>query len=77
MYFSFNIVLTILSFVSPYILQNHFVNIQKITDAEAEAPILLLPDAKVNSLEKTLMLGKIESRRKGRVTEDKMVGWHH
>ena len=27
------------------------------------------------SLEKTLMLGKIEGRRK--VTEDKMVGWHH
>ena len=28
-----------------------------------------------NSLEKTLMLGKIEGRR--RMTEDKMVGWYH
>ena len=27
-----------------------------------------------NTLEKTLMLGKIEGRR---VTEDEMVGWHH
>ena len=34
------------------------------TDADVEAPILWLPDAK-NSLEKTLMLGKIEGRRKG------------
>jgi len=28
-------------------------------------------------LEKTLMLGKIEGRRRRRVTEDEMVGWHH
>ena len=33
------------------------------TDAEAEAPILWPPDA--TSLEKTLMLGKTESRRRG------------
>ena len=32
------------------------------TDAEAETPILRPPD---DSLEKTLMLGKIEGRRKG------------
>ena len=30
-----------------------------------------------DSLEKTLMLGKIEARRKKGMTEDKMVGWHH
>ena len=30
---------------------------------------------KTNSLEKTLMLGKIEGGR--RMTEDEMVGWHH
>ena len=30
------------------------------------SPILWIPDVKVNSLEKTLMLGKIESRRRGR-----------
>ena len=35
------------------------------TDAEAETPILCLPDTKNNSLEKTLMLGKIEGRRRG------------
>ena len=34
------------------------------TDAEAETPILWPPDAKDDSLEKTLMLGKIEDRRK-------------
>ena len=33
------------------------------TDAEAEAPILWPPDVK-NSLEKTLMLGKTEGRRR-------------
>ena len=31
---------------------------------------------RTDSLEKTLMLGKIEGRRKGE-TEDEMVGWHH
>ena len=34
------------------------------TDAEAEAPILWPPDVKANSLEKILMLGKIEGRRR-------------
>ena len=34
------------------------------TDAETEAPILLPPDAKTDSLEKTLMLRKIEGRRR-------------
>ena len=34
------------------------------TDAEAETPILWPPDAKTDSLEKTLMLGKIEGRRR-------------
>ena len=32
------------------------------TDAEAEAPILWLPDAKSRLIEKTLMVGKIEER---------------
>ena len=36
------------------------------TDAEAETPILWPPDAKNDSFEKNLMLGKIESgRRRG------------
>ena len=32
---------------------------------------------RANSLEKTLMLGKIEGRRRRGITEGKMVGWHH
>ena len=31
---------------------------------------------RANSLEKTLMLGKIEGEEKG-TAEDEMVGWHH
>ena len=31
---------------------------------------------RTDSLEKTLMLGKIEGRKKG-MTEKEMVGWHH
>ena len=31
---------------------------------------------KAESLEKTLMLGKIEGKRR-KATEDEMVGWHH
>ena len=34
------------------------------TDSEAETPILCPPDVKTYSSEKTLMLGKIEGRRK-------------
>ena len=37
------------------------------TDVENETPVLWPPDVKNDSLEKTLMLGKIEgSRRRGR-----------
>ena len=34
------------------------------TDAEPETPILWLSDARSDSLKKTLMLGKIEGRRR-------------
>ena len=34
------------------------------TDAEAETPKLWSPDAKTDSMEKTLMLGKTEGRRR-------------
>ena len=34
------------------------------TNVEAETPILWPPDAKADSFEKTLMLGKIEGRRR-------------
>ena len=30
-----------------------------------------------NTLEKTLMLAKIEGKRRRWRTEDEMVGWHH
>ena len=46
------------------------------TDAEAETPILWPLMQRTDSLEKTLMLGKIEGGRR-RPTEDEMVGWHH
>ena len=46
-------------------------------DAEAEAPIFGRLMGRANSLEKTLKLGKIEGRRKRRVTENEMIGWHH
>ena len=36
------------------------------TDTEAETPILWPPDAKTDSLEKTLILGKFEGGRRGR-----------
>ena len=32
---------------------------------------------RTDSLEKTVMLGKIEGRRRRGQTEDEMVGWHH
>ena len=32
---------------------------------------------RMDSLEKTLMLGKVEGRRRRETTEDEMVGWHH
>ena len=35
-------------------------------DAEAEAPIFWSSDVRADSLEKTLILGKIENRRRGR-----------
>ena len=36
-----------------------------MTGAETEAPILWPPDAKIDSLEKTLMLRKTEGKRRG------------
>ena len=45
------------------------------TDAEAETPILWPPDMKINSLEKTLMLGKIKGGRRG--DNRGRDGWMH
>ena len=45
---------------------------------EAEAPIELSHlMGRADSLEKTLILGKIGGQKEKRVTEDMMVGWHH
>ena len=46
------------------------------TDAEAETPILWPPDAKSWLIEKTLMLEKIEGRRR-RGQQRRRFGWHH
>ena len=43
---------------------------------DAEVPMLWPPDDRADSLEKTLMLGKIEGQRR-RGWQDEMVGWHH
>ena len=32
---------------------------------------------RADSLQKTLMLGKIEGKRRRGITEDEMVGWHY
>ena len=42
------------------------------TDAEAETPILWPPDARADSFEKTLMLGKMEGRKR---RGQQRMGW--
>ena len=46
------------------------------TDVEGETPIFGLLMQRADSFEKTLMLGKIEDRRR-RGRRDEVVGWHH
>ena len=46
-------------------------------DAEAEAPILWLPDAKSQLIGKDPDDGKDWRQEEKGMTEDKMVGWHH
>ena len=46
------------------------------TDAEAEAPVLWLPDAKSWLIVKDPDAGK-DWRQKKRMAEDETVGWHH
>ena len=47
------------------------------TDAEAEAPILWLPDAKSRLIGKDLDAGKDRRQEEKGMTEDEMAGWHH
>ena len=46
-------------------------------DAKAETPIFGHFIRRVDSLEKTLMLGGIRGRRNKGMTEDEMAEWHH
>ena len=47
------------------------------TDAEAEAPILWLPDAKSQLIWKDPDAGKDWGQEEKRMTENEMVEWHH
>ena len=47
------------------------------TDAKAETPIPGHLMGRVDSLEKTLMLGGIWGQEEKGMTEDEMPGWHH
>ena len=47
------------------------------TDAEAEAPILLLPDGKNWLIGENPDAGKDWRQEEKGTTEDEMVGWHH
>ena len=47
------------------------------TDAEAETPILWLPDAKNWLIGKDPEYGKDWRQEENGMTEDEMVGWHH
>ena len=47
------------------------------TDAEAETPILWLPDVKNWLIGKDPDAGKYWSKEEKGTTEDEMVGWHH
>ena len=46
-------------------------------DAKAETPVLCHLMPRVDSLEKTLMLGGIGGREEKGTPEDEMAGWHH
>ena len=46
-------------------------------DAEAETPVFGHLMRRVDSLEKTLMLGVIWGQEEKGTTEDEMAGWHH
>ena len=47
------------------------------TDAEAEAPILWLPDSKSWLISKDPDAGKDWRQEEEETTEDEMAGWHH
>ena len=47
------------------------------TNAEAEAPILWLPNGKNQLIAKDSDTGKDWGQEEKGITEDKMVGWHH
>ena len=48
-----------------------------ITDAEAEAPVLWPPAAKIRLIGKDHDAWKNWGQKENRATEDRMIGWHH
>ena len=56
---------------------NQFWIFIKMTDAEAEAPMLWQLDVKSQFIGRDLDVGKDWGQEEKRVTEDEMVGWHH
>ena len=47
------------------------------SDAEAETPVLWLPDAKSQLIGKDPDAGKDCRQEEKGTTEDEMIGWHH
>ena len=64
-------------------LKTHAPQLLALTRESSHAAVKTLHSQKyhlmqrADSLEKSLMLGKIEGRRRRGATEDEMVGWHH
>ena len=52
------------------------VGVKKFNDAKAETPVLWLPHARVDSLEKT-DAGRDWGQEEKGMTEDEMAEWHH
>ena len=48
-----------------------------MTHAEAETPIIWLPDAKSGLIGKHPDAGKVWGQEEKGATEEEMVGWHH
>ena len=62
--------------LEPKKIKSVTVSIFSSSDAEAETPVFGYLMRRTNSLEKTLMPGRLKAEEKG-TTEDEMVGWHH
>ena len=52
-------------------------SLEGLTNAEAEAPVLWLPDSKRSLIGKDPDAGKYRRQGEKGMAEDEMVGWHH